>query len=814
MKTLFHNRHQTSLSKLKTLVVSTMLLSLLSFTSYGLSPGKIEGVVSDAESYATIPAAKVELLNAADSSVIKTVLTNNEGKYVIDNVPFGKYLLRISGMTYQKYIVSDIEITPEKPAIKFGTTNLLPESKMLKEVGVYGYKLTGQMEDDKTIYTIKEKSSDIAQSGLDLLRQLPDVNVDFRTNEVTLAGNNNILFQVNGKKVDRTYLMQLNPKLIDKIEIMTNPGVKYDADVDAVINIVLKKNMNFGLSGRVSLEVPTWKTYFSNSNASFDYYTKGVRFFVSGWGGGERWDVDINSNRTNILPTGNTTFSQHNVGLSRYSYAGFNYGFDWFINDNNTFNFYSSMSPRIPNPDDYVSDNFFVNNTETVHTKATTKGTDKNFSNDYSLFFKHKFAKKDHDISFESYYSNNQSDNNNTYYEQQYGQDNLLSSDIINQRFQLTDNNKWQISVKTDYNYPFTEKLKLSAGYNANLSRIKNSYDINSGELADEIRYNEDRHSAYSNLAWNVGNFNLQFGVRFESSFIHINHQTTSNGDYHCFLPFASVQYKLGKKQTFRLNYRKSINRPGMSQLSPFGYRDDAYTLSLGNPDLSPAYVNKIEFTHRIQLKGPMFVSYRPYINFSNNGISQINLPATDSITRKQYINVSNEIEYGVVLSGTVALAKWWSITPSVTYFQREIKALPEYDILSQKKASWRTNISSQFILPKEWVIFVEYNHRSPVLSQQSIIERQYQVVAGFYKAINKKFNITMFTLNPWNNRYAFEKSTTTTGTMVQNSTSAVKYNWIVNIRLGFNFNKGKEVKKVDRQVETDSDAGGKKGVL
>ncbi|HEY4785300.1 MAG TPA: TonB-dependent receptor [Bacteroidales bacterium] len=814
MKLLISSRKHASLQKLNTLLLSVVFLLFSSLTLKALNPGKIEGSVSDAESFATVPSAKVELLNAADSSIVKTVLTNNEGRYVIDDVPFGKYVVRISGMTYKKYIIPDIVITPEKPSVKFGTTNLMPESKVLKEVGVYGYKLTGQMEDDKTIYTIKEKSSDIAQSGLDLLRQLPDVNVDFRTNEVTLAGNSNILFQVNGKRVDRTYLMQLNPKLIDKIEIVTNPGVKYDADVDAVINIILKKNMNFGLSGRVSLEIPTSKGYFTNNNASFDYFTKGFRFFVSGWGGGEKWDIDISSNRNNYLSNETTTFSQHVTGTSGYKYGGFNYGFDWFINDNNTFNFYSSVSPRIPNHDDYTSDDFFTNHAGTLHTQAVTYTTDRRFFNDYSVYFKHKFPKKDHEISFESYYSNNQSDNENNYYEQQYVSTDSLSPDHINERFQITDNNKWQINIKSDYTYPFTDKLKLSAGANTNLNRIKNSYNINDDEFTDKIHYNEDRYSAYTNLAWNVANLNLQSGVRYESSFVNIDHQTISNGNYYCFLPFASVQYKLGKKQTLRLNYRRSINRPGMSQVSPFGVREDAYTLSLGNPSLSPAYVNKIEFTHRIQLKGPMFVSYRPYISFITDGIRQINLPSTDSITRKQYINVSNELEYGTVLSGSVAFAKWWSVSPSFTIFQREIKALTEYGILSQKRSAWRFNCSSQFILPKDWVIFIDYNYRSPVQTHQSRDERQYQFVTGFYKSINKKFNITVFTLNPWNHRYFFNKNTTKTETMEQTSTGVVKYNWILNIRLGYSFNKGKEVKKVDRQVETDSDNGGKKGVM
>jgi len=251
-----------------------------------------------------------------------------------------------------------------------------------------------------------------------------------------------------------------------------------------------------------------------------------------------------------------------------------------------------------------------------------------------------------------------------------------------------------------------------------------------------------------------------------------------------------------------------------MSQISPFGYRDDAYTIELGNSNLSPAYINKFEFTHRIQLMGPMYVSYRPYFSFINSGIRRINLRMTDSITRKQYVNVSDETEYGIVFSGTIAFVKWWAINPSYTYYKKSIKDYPDYGILADKRTAWRLGISSQFILPKDWVIFFDYNYSSPVISAQSTDQRNYQFVTGFYKSIKKKFNITVFTLNPTDHRFLFSKNNTNTSTMWQNSTGAVKYNWILNIRLGYNFNKGKEGKKVDRQVESDSDSGGKKGVL
>jgi outer membrane receptor protein involved in Fe transport len=280
-------------------------------------------------------------------------------------------------------------------------------------------------------------------------------------------------------------------------------------------------------------------------------------------------------------------------------------------------------------------------------------------------------------------------------------------------------------------------------------------------------------------------------------------------------LPFVSAQYKLGKKHTFRLNYRKSVTRPGVDQLSPTNYKDDTYTQSIGNPKLKVSYNNRIEFTHRIQLIGPLYVSYRPYVNFITNGIRQVTLAATDSITRRKYSNVSNDLEYGVTISGTFAFVKWWAINPSYTYYNRRMQALPEYGIYEvQKQSAWRFNVSSQFLFPKEWVGFIEYNYSSPYHDFQSTTQQNYEFVVGFYKSLNKKFNITVFTANPWSSRYIYNKSQSWATGLSQNSESWVNYSYLLFIRLGYSFNIGKEGKKLERKKESEDDSETKKGIF
>jgi outer membrane receptor protein involved in Fe transport len=786
------------------------LIVFYSLNILASEPGKVKGAVKDSQTSQFVPFATVELLKSPDSTFVKATTTNNDGLYLIENIAYGKYLLRISSVGYLKKILPEFEISPDKYSIQFETTNLLTETKSIAEVVVTGYKLNGTLVDDKTIYTVKSKSAGIAQSGLELLRQLPDVTVDYMSDNVKLAGSSNILFQVNGRKVERDYLMQLNPELVDKIEVNTNPGAKYESDVDAIINLILRKDMQFGLSGRLRGSGTTSSTLLSKNNASLDLYLKKVRFYVAGNYNLYGYDTETTNRRTTYSPV-LSILSQNSTGITKGQKAGLSYGFDWFPNNSNTLNFYSTIRPQIPERSETVSDNTYTSNQIISHNTSNNKTIDKNYFYDYSLFYQHKFAKKFHEISFESYMSNKNNLKTSDYYEQDFGPDGVLSSSLSNRLNQATENRNKQFILKVDYTYPFSEKLKLSTGYYGNFLNADYLYNNVIVGFADLINYKENRHAFYLNIAWTKGKFNFQTGLRTEISDIHHSREQYD----HCWLPSASLQYSLGKKNSFRLNYRKSITRPGVNQLSPVNYKDGSYQQSIGNPDLKPAYANRIELTHRIQIKDQMYFSYKPYVTFIKNDIRLVNLSNSDSILKKKYSNVGNDFEYGMTLSGTLAIAKKWTISPSFTYYRRELKALPEYGINSDmKRTSWRLNVSSQYILPKEWALFVEYNYNAPVINYQTTTYSDCDFVAGFNKTINKKISISVFTLNPWSSRYVYDKSTVTTNNMVQGTKEGIKYNYLLFVRLGYKFNAGKVGKKVERPVETEEEQGAKKGFI
>lgn len=796
------------------LILSPALLILLlcSFKTKAAGTVKIEGTVIDAATNELIAYARVELLKQSDSTLVNAALTNAQGKYVIENSPLGKYLLRISCLGYRKAILPEFELTASKPLVIFGPTALVSESQSLSEVTVQAQKLTGQIMDDKLVYAISSKSAEYVQSGLELLRQLPDLTVNFMSDEVKLAGSNNLLFQVNGRKVDQNYLLQLNPKMVDKIEVSTNPGVKYDSNVDAVINYILKKTITYGLNTRLRVQVPLSEALLSKNNINLDFYYQKFRFYAGSNYKYSRYKVENTNERTTTISGGESrSLTQQAESNILSNNGGVNYGIDWFPDKSNSLSFASAIQLDLPNQTDQTLVNTHNINSEVSQTTGTHNVRDKNPYYDYSLYYKHQFAKKFHELSIENFLSNRTTRHTDYYTEYR-----TSSEELLIEQNQQTGNRNRQYMVRIDYTYPFSEKVKLSAGYNGNFIRSKYSYLESVTKFSDALQYKENRQVVYSGLSLTEGKLSIQIGSRYELSDINISHQNDTANQYNLWFPSASVQYRWGEKHTLRLNYRKSVIRPDVNQLSPIHYSEDLYSQYIGNPTLQPAFFHRFEFTHRIQASKKASISYMPYVTFIRNDIRQVVLPASNSpVLNRKYINVGDDMELGLTVSGSVTPFEWWTISPSFTYFRRELQALPDYGInQSFKRTSFRTNLSSQWTVAKTWMAYVECNYNAPSINIQTTSHSTYECVIGINKALSKKLSVSVFTLNPWNTRYVIDKRTLKTIDRIQISEEALKYNYLFLFRLGYNFSLGKEGKRIDRQREPEEVRDGKKGIL
>ena len=161
------------------------------------------------------------------------------------------------------------------------TIFLTETTTSLNEVTVVAERIKGKEMVDRTVYAVPPAMAKASNTGYDLLKKIPQVNVDFQNN-ITLNGSSNFIIQVDGRQRDREYLAKLLPSDIQSIEIISNPSGKYEGNIDGVINIILKKEARYGMSGNASLTTKPFNKPTTSASGSLDYSAGKISFYVTG----------------------------------------------------------------------------------------------------------------------------------------------------------------------------------------------------------------------------------------------------------------------------------------------------------------------------------------------------------------------------------------------------------------------------------------------------------------------------------------------------------------------------------------------------
>jgi len=204
--------------------------------------------------------ANATILRSSDSSLVKSTTANDSGTFRMENMLQGKYFLRFTAVGYQNWDSPAFELSSLSAGKEFGTLTMFQTEKQLEEVVVRAAKPLYQQKPDGIVVNVESSLVSKGSSALQVLERSPGVIIDYRNNSIALNGKNGVTVMINGKTM-RIPLEQLVQMLngmsadnIDKIELLTTPGARYDAEGSAgIINIVLKKNKKQGTNGSVSV---------------------------------------------------------------------------------------------------------------------------------------------------------------------------------------------------------------------------------------------------------------------------------------------------------------------------------------------------------------------------------------------------------------------------------------------------------------------------------------------------------------------------------------------------------------------------------
>ncbi len=656
----------------------TILILLFSFCA-AYSQGKVQSTVLD-ENQDPVPYANVILLSAVDSSMVKIEYTSDNGMFTFSNIEAGAYWITVSYVGYQDYVTDSFDISSGETE-ELSVLKLLLADNQLEEVTVKAKRPLLEMRPDKLVMNVAGSINTTGEDAYTLLKKSPGVVVDNNDN-IMMLGKSGVQIYINGKPSPLSssdlaaYLKTLSSDQIDKIEIITNPSAKYDAEGSAgIIDIKLLKNKNHGTNGSVNANFSQGE--FSRYGISFTGNYRNEKWYaytsLGAWHG-----ENFNINELTRAQSG-YLFDQYSRGEGDWNNYNAKIGLDHIIDDHNTIGMQVYFSPN----------NFGQWNnaglTEISQFSSTTRDSilvsDSNndwSSQDWSanLNYMHNGKKGQSfnvDLDYAEYTSRSEELQPNTY----------LSSDssvVLFQRNFFTEapRNITIATAKADYEFNAL-KGRLSTGVKYSQVETDNTfnfYNVISGqneldaEQSNTFEYTESVAAAYVSYARELGKLGIQTGLRVENtnSLGQLTAMQTSDNDevernYTDFFPNVGLSYRLNDKNSFNLSYSRRLNRPSYQDLNPFTSRLDELTFEKGNPFLNPEYSNNIQLSHSWNYKINTSVSY----THTKDQITRLVDKADDRSAFITWLNLESQKTYSINISSPWPITEWWNTYTSIT---------------------------------------------------------------------------------------------------------------------------------------------------
>jgi outer membrane receptor protein involved in Fe transport len=778
------------------------VLVLLLFISLSAQSQNIKGKVCLEKDRTPVQFASVGLLHLPDSSMTTGVITLTDGGYSLEKVKPGDYYVKVSFVGY-KNGGRPVKVTEASKEIVVDTIFLKEITTTLSEVTVSAERIKGKEMVDRTVYAIPELISKSSSNGYDILKKIPQVNVDFQNN-ITLNGSSNFIIQVDGRQRDREYLNKLLPSDIQSIEIISNPSGKYEGNIDGVINIILKKEARYGINGNAGFSIKPIKKPTISGTASLDYAMGKVTFYVTGFSFLQK--LSINTRSINNFSTIDSVSNMLGTGDLKVVSSSVSAGFDYYMNEKNNLSFNMSYKP-IGQDIDIPGGTTLLKNNVPLATMASLT-TNNSTSNEYSgsLFYKKTFSKPVQEFTAESNFYTFKS-NSGSYF------DNITyrynTTDEINSYGRREDdlNKRNYFSLKLNYVQPLGLSGKVEVGYQFYNQDMSYLFNINNQETTNLFDYNELRNSAYAGITWNVKKLGMQGLLRVENS--HITADSVTNPNYTCYLPSVNLQYKFSATHNLKFTYNRRINRPGIYDMDPYYKIGNNYDISQGNPNLRPDYRDRLQLTYTWNFGSNYFSPYI-YKEFYKDRIGReyqvITSPITGSLTT---LTKSFNLLDGYETGGGVNTMLWYVNINARIYkghineYHGQFQTIPGLDYFTYSITSYAFK---QLDKKKTTTAFVFVQYNGVNRSAQSITYSMPIYGVGASKQI-KDHSLSLFWLLPFSKDVTFSRTVTETPYFNTVSRTGFDVSGFLQFSYSYKFNKGKNVKKIDHKSEIESDS-------
>lgn len=728
----------------------------------------ISGLLKDADSKSVLPFVNVTLTSAKDSTLAAGTITGEDGRFVLENVSSGNYLMSYTFVGYQSK-TQEMRVGQLSNFLDLGIVELSSQAKSLNEVTVTGRQEAVSDRMDKKIFNVSDNISQQGGSVLEAIKNLPGITL--QDGKVQLRGSDKVMILIDGKQTALTGfggqsgLENIPASAIEKIEIINNPSAKYDANGNAgIINIILKKEKKEGFNGKMGMSVgagalwikqenyPTIRPQYQgspkiNPSVSLNYRKNKVNLFFQG---DNLYTKTLNKNEfvERFYTSGDTVLQQTKRNRNT-NFLTLRSGLDWFLDNNNTITVSGLFGSEkiIDRGDEPFFDpalkerqrlwQFLEDELKTTVTATIT--------------WQHKFKQPGRFLNANFNYTFHRED-------EKYFFTNILPTYTGLDSFALISDEHVS-DVNIDYVQPLRSgrfetglkfrrrfipvNMKFKPGLNSPL-------DVDAGGWAD---YSETIPAVYGNYIFESSRIDVEAGLRYE--YVHVeydvnpDHPVYKSDRYSYFQPFGNLRlaYKFDDNNRLSLFYNRRVDRPNEVDIRIFPKYDDVEIIKVGNPALRPQFTNSFELGYKTSWYNGYFFSSAYHKQTDATIIRIGTIVPGSTLIYNIFQNAGESYTTGFELLFSQNFYKWATLSLNLNGYKNIIDSFtvvnkyPEENIFTAEREdifSGNIKFNGLFHFPRQVDAQISAIYQAPDLVPQGKIYSRFSIDLGVKKLIQK----------------------------------------------------------------------------
>ncbi len=691
----------------------------------------ISGKVIDKETKKPLEYATISFFNKKLNKVVTGGITDIEGNFSIPVSP-GIYNISIEYISFKTIKLSDKRIFKSQ---NIGTYTLEIDTEALDAVEIIAEKTTVEVRLDKKIYNV---GKDLTVSGgnvSDVLDNVPSVSVDAEGN-VALRGNDNVRILINGKPSglvglnSSDALQQLPADAIEKVEVVSSPSARYEAEGTAgILNIILRRSKLQGLNGSITTNIGSPDA--AGISGNINYRTGAINMFnTTSYNYREtpgKWlnNVEYFDINTPDLDE-RRTWTRIRNGITT------NTGIEWYIN--NTSSITTSLLYR-DNNNEWNSVNRLIQFNKITNTTNETLRLDpeKEASKtiQYAFNYSKDFKQTDHKLTFDFQYEDTSEDENS-----------LITVNGIDSEMVSTLEDQNTILLRSDYVVPVGKISQLEMGYRGDFNtRVTDFtvsvFDASSGDfeinknLTNLFNFKQYITALYTQFGSKIDKFSFLLGLRYENTRFTLDQPTTNDfkkKHINGLFPTVNLNYEFNENASLSLGYNRRVRRPRSFMLNPFPSRSSVTNIFQGNPDLNPTFTNNIELGYLNKIGKLTLVSSVYYSNAievitfvsRRTGEEIIIDEEAFPVIERGPVNLAEDNRYGFELNLNYSPSRTWRINTDFNIFNFKRQGNFNGIDLSADNLTWTARLSNKLTLPYKINWQTNMNYRGPSKDAQN----------------------------------------------------------------------------------------------